>query len=69
MDADDLYNYAFRMMTESFDKDPGVGNTDIPLLIRDIFIAENDDEDSVHEFIVGSSISNEDATQLINENS
>jgi hypothetical protein len=52
MNHDDLINYAVQMMAESFDKNPGMGDTDIPMLVSDIMTAEDEDEDSAHKFIM-----------------
>jgi len=32
---------------------PGQGDTDVDMLIEDIWVAEGEDEDSVQEFIAG----------------
>ena len=53
MDMDDLVSYAVEMMSLSFDKNPGQGDTDVPMLIQDIWIAEGEDDDSTQEFITG----------------
>jgi hypothetical protein len=53
MDADDLMSYAIQMMAQSFDQNPGQGDTDVPMLIQDIWIAEGEDDDSTLEFIAG----------------
>ena len=53
MSSYDLFSYAMQMMMESFDKDPGQSNTDVPMLIEDIWVAEGEDEDSTQEFIAG----------------
>lgn len=53
MDMDDLVSYAVQLMMQSFDKDPGQGNTDFEGLIQDIWVAEGEDDDSTHEFIAG----------------
>jgi hypothetical protein len=53
MDMDDLVSYAVQLMMQSFDKDPGQGNTDFEGLIQDIWIAEGEDDDSTQEFIAG----------------
>jgi hypothetical protein len=66
MDHDDLISYAMQMMMQSFDKDPGQGNTDLSLLIADMLIAEGDDEDSVSEFISGAvDLEDEEIDELI----
>jgi hypothetical protein len=46
-------SYAIQMMYQSFDKDPGQGNTDVEMLIQDIWVAEGEDDDSTSEFIAG----------------
>ena len=53
MNHDDLMSYAIQMMYQSFDKDPGQGNTDVEMLIEDIWVAEGEDDDSTGEFIAG----------------
>lgn len=53
MDADDLFSYAVQMMYNSFDKNFGAGDTDVAMLIEDIWVAEGEDEDSTLEFIAG----------------
>ena len=62
MNADDLFSYAVQMMMQSFDQNPGQGDTDVPMLIQDIWIAEGEDDDSTEEFIasvVGSDLAKE----------
>lgn len=51
MDMDDLVSYAVQMMMTSFDKNPG--DTDVAMLIEDIWVAEGEDDDSTQEFIAG----------------
>jgi len=53
MDMDDLMSYAIQMMYQSFDKTPGQGDTDVDMLIEDIWVAEGEDDDSTEEFIAG----------------
>ena len=53
MDMDDLVSYAVQMMMTSFDKNPGQGDTDVDMLIEDIWVAEGEDDDSTQEFIAG----------------
>lgn len=53
MDADDLFSYAVQMMYQSFDKNPGQNDTDVAMLIEDIWVAEGEDDDSTLEFIAG----------------
>lgn len=53
MSSDDLFSYAMQMMSASFDKNPGQGDTDVPMLIEDIWVAEGEDDDSTQEFIAG----------------
>ena len=53
MDMDDLVSYAVQMMMQSFDQNPGQGDTDVPMLIEDIWVAEGEDDDSTQEFIAG----------------
>jgi len=53
MDMDDLVSFAVVMMMQSFDQNPGQGDTDVPMLIEDIWVAEGEDDDSTQEFIAG----------------
>lgn len=67
MDADSLFSYAMQMMMDSFSKNPGQGDIDVDMLIEDIFIAEDEDEDSVTEFLIGTGIDPEVAEKLVTE--
>jgi 4-aminobutyrate aminotransferase-like enzyme len=67
MNHDDLLAYAHKKMMESFDKDPGQGNTDVAMLIADIIRAEGGDKDSASEFICGCRIDGEIADRLVDE--
>jgi hypothetical protein len=53
MDMDDLVSYAVQMMYQSFNKNPGQNDTDVDMLIEDIWVAEGEDNDSTEEFIAG----------------
>ena len=53
MDAKDLMSYAVQMMYQSFDKNPGNGDTDVNELIECIWVAEGEDDDATSEFIAG----------------
>ena len=53
MNADDLMSYAIQMMVQSFDENPGQGDTNVEMLIEDIWIAEGEDDDATSEFIAG----------------
>ena len=53
MNADDLMSYAIQMMAQSFDQNPGQGDTDVNMLLTDIWVAEGEDDDSTSEFIAG----------------
>ena len=64
MDADDLMSYAIQMMAQSFDKNPGQGDTDVEMLIEDIWVAEGEDDDSTSEFIAGV-VGNETADEIM----
>ena len=64
MDYDDLYAYAMQLMAQSFDKNPGQGDTDVNALVADILLAENEDEDAAFEFIAGA-VDNELADELM----
>jgi hypothetical protein len=65
MNSDDLYDYALRQMQQSFDQNPGVGDTEIDRLIEDIITAEDGDSDAASEFIVGAGIDGNVADELI----
>ncbi len=59
---DDLISYAVQMMYNSFDKNFGDGDTDVDMLIEDIWVAEGEDDDSTSEFIaevVGNDLADE----------
>lgn len=64
MDMDDLVSYAVQMMASSFDQNPGQGDTDVDMLIEDIWVAEGEDDDSTHEFIAGV-VGNELAEEIV----
>jgi hypothetical protein len=66
MNEDDLLSYAMQMMSQSFDKNPGQYDVDLDMLIGDILIAEDEDEESAAEFIVGTGIDPEVADALVN---
>lgn len=53
MDYDDLISYAIQMMEQSFDVNPGQGDTDTNMLLTDIWVAEGEDDDATEEFISG----------------
>lgn len=62
MDMDDLVSYAVQMMMQSFDQNPGQGDTNVAMLIEDIWVAEGEDDDSTSEFIadiVGNDLADE----------
>ncbi len=64
MDMDDLVSYAVQMMSQSFDQNPGQGDTDVAMLIEDIWVAEGEDDDSTQEFIAGV-VGNELAEEIV----
>lgn len=65
MNHDDLLAYALDKMMESFDKDPGVGNTDQSMLISAIINAEGGDKDDAAEFICGVGVEGDVADKLV----
>ena len=65
MTSADLMSYAVQMMIESYDKTPGQGDTDVNMLIEDIWIAEGEDDDSTLEFIAGV-LGDETAEEIVN---
>jgi hypothetical protein len=48
----------------SFDQNPGQGDTDVDMLIEDIWVAEGEDDDSTQEFIAGV-VGNELAEEIV----
>ena len=64
MDADDLFSYAMQMMVQSFDQNPGQGDTDVAMLVEDIWTAEGEDDDATSEFIAGV-VGNELADEIM----
>ena len=64
MDMDDLVSYAVQMMSQSFDQNPGQGDTDVDMLIEDIWVVEGEDDDSTLEFIAGV-VGNELAEEIV----
>jgi len=64
MNHDDLVSYAVQMMCESFYKNPGQGDTDVNMLIQDIWYAEGEDDDSTLEFVAGV-VGNEIADEIM----
>jgi len=66
MDMDDLVSYAVQMMYQSFDKNPGQNDTDLAMLIEDIWVAEGEDDDSTQQFIAGV-VGDELAEQIVSQ--
>jgi len=66
MDMDDLVSYAVQMMYQSFDKNPGQNDTDLDMLIEDIWVAEGEDDDATSEFIAGV-VGDELAEQIVSQ--
>lgn len=64
MSSNDLFSYAVAMMKESFDQNPGQGDTNLQMLIEDILVAEDGDDDSASEFIAGV-LGNEVADEIM----
>ncbi len=65
MNHNNLISYAMRMMAQSFDSNPGMGDTDQAMLITGILAAEGEDRDAAHEFIVGAGIDPDTADELL----
>jgi len=63
MNHKDLVSFAMQVMAQSFDKHPGQGDTDVAMLIEDVWIAEGEDDDATTEFIAGA-VGNELADYL-----
>lgn len=68
-DSDTLMTYAISMMMDSFDKDPGQGNTDLEALVEDIINHEGGDCDFAYEFLVGAGVNEDEAEALIDNSS
>ena len=64
MDEDELVSYAIKMMSQSFNQKWGEGDTDVPMLIQDIWIAEGEDVDSTSDFI-GAIVGDELAEEIM----
>ena len=64
MDEDELVSYAIKMMSQSFNQKWGEGDTDVPMLIQDIWIAEGEDDDSTSDFI-GAIVGDELAEEIM----
>ena len=64
MDMDDLVSYAVQMMMQSFDQNPGQGDTDVEMLIEDIWVAEGEDDDATQEFIAGV-VGDDEAEEIV----
>ena len=64
MNHDDLVSYAVQMMYQSFDKNPGQNDTNLSMLVEDIWVAEGEDDDATSEFIAGV-VGNELADEIM----
>ena len=62
--SDELVSYAIKMMSQSFNQKWGEGDTDVPMLIQDIWIAEGEDDDSTSDFI-GAIVGDELAEEIM----
>jgi hypothetical protein len=67
MDMDDLVSYALHQMMQSFDKNPGVGDTDVNELIEDIWVFKGEDEKETIQFLVDNGLGVDAAKQLYYE--
>jgi len=65
LNHDDLYDYALNIIRESFDVNPGFGDTNVRSLVEGILTAEGGDQDSAEEFIIGA-VGEEEAQAFIN---
>ena len=65
MSADDLFSYAMQMMMQSFDQNPGQGDTDLELLIEDIRVTEGG-SDEAFDYIVGCGIDKNEVAKTFN---
>jgi hypothetical protein len=67
MDMDDLVSFAVQQMMLSFDKNPGVGDTDVSELVEDIWVFKGEDEKETIQFLVDNGIGVDVAKQLYDE--
>jgi hypothetical protein len=67
MSYEDLQRYAKIEMMKSFNKFPGQLNTDIERLIDDIAIQEDNDWDSINEFLLGCGIATHVVDMIMKE--
>lgn len=65
MEHSELFSYAIDKMKESFDTNPGMGDTNLNLLLGDMLRTEGNDEDSLSEFLTGCGISDVDVDNLV----
>jgi hypothetical protein len=65
MSYDDLLSYAKQMMRASFGKDPGQANFE--MLLFSIAVQEDNDEDSIGEFLLGCGIATHVVDMIMKE--
>jgi len=65
MSQEELYSFALQSMKQSFDQNPGVGDTDIQILMSSIMQEEDYDEDSFSEFLTGCGLEDEEIDETI----
>ena len=70
MDINELRSYALNGLKESFDKNPGVGDTDEDLLVEDIIEHDHlygDDIIESREFLMSCGIDKKEAQELLKD--
>ena len=65
MSQEELYSFALQSMMQSFDQNPGVGDTDIKMLMSSIMQEEDYDVDSFSEFLTGCGLEDEEVDETI----
>lgn len=65
MSQEELYDFALQSMKQSFDQNPGVGDTHVQMLVSSIMQEEEYDEDSASEFLTGCGLEDEEVDELI----
>jgi hypothetical protein len=65
MTQEELYSFALQSMKQSFDQNPGVGDTDEQMLMSSIMQEEEYDDDSFSEFLTGCGLEDEEIDETI----
>lgn len=65
LDEEHLREYAYHAMVQSFDTNPGVGDTNLEALVRDMIDYEGGNSDPVFRFLVKQGVQNTMAKAMI----